>query len=58
MEEKFYNFDIEITRIGKGYVYAKNIEEAKEKINEHDWDDIYDESDGEFGEILEIKEEL
>ena len=58
MEEKCYNFDIEITRIGKGYVYAKDVEEAKEKINENDWGDIYDEVDGEFGEILKITEEI
>ena len=58
MEEKCYNFTIEINHIGKGYVYAKDIWEAKEKINEHDWNDIYDETDTEFGEILEIEEEL
>ena len=58
MEEKYYNFTIEINHIGKGYVYASDLEEAKEKINEHDWNDIYDETDTEFGEILEIKEEL
>lgn len=58
MNEKCYNFKIEINSVGEGYVYAKDVEDAKEKINEHDWDDIYDETDREFGEILEIEEEL
>lgn len=52
-----YRFLIEITSTGKGYVEADSIEEARQKIEDGDWDDIYDQTDEEFGEIIEIEEE-
>ena len=52
-----YNFTIEMTSIGKGYVYAESLEEAKKKLKDHEWDDIYDEVGTEYGDIIEIKEE-
>jgi len=53
---KCYNFLIEMTSKGKGYVYADSLEEAKEKINNGDYDDIYDEVGSECGDIIEITE--
>jgi len=37
---KSFRFLIEVNSIGKGYVSAENIKEAKEKINKGDWADI------------------
>lgn len=55
---KFYNFEIEMINVGKGYVTADSIEEAKEKILNGDYGDIYDESFVEFGEVLDIYEDV
>ena len=52
-----YRFLIEITSTGKGYVEADSIEAARQKIEDGDWDDIYDQTNEEFGEIIEIEEE-
>lgn len=52
-----YRFLIEIVSMGKGYVEADSIEEAKQKIEDEDWDDIYDVTDEEYGEIIEIEED-
>lgn len=53
---KAYNFKINMTSIGKGYVYADSIEEAREKINKGNYDDIYDQVDEKCGDIIEIYE--
>ena len=53
---KVFNFTIKMTSIGKGYVVAENIEEAKDKVNDGDWSDIYDEVGRNYGEIIEIEE--
>ena len=42
-ELKIYQFDFNGTISGYGIVTAKNEEEAKEKIINHDYDDIIDE---------------
>lgn len=52
-----YSFLIEIKSIGKGYVEADSIEEARQKIEDGDYDDIYDEVGEEFGEIIDIEED-
>jgi len=51
-----YNFLIETTSKGRGYVYADTIGEAKEKIINGDYEDIYDHVDEEYGEIIDIYE--
>lgn len=53
---KEFNFTIKLTGQGLGYVSAKNIEEAKLKIANGDWDDIYDHVDIEYGNLIDIKE--
>lgn len=50
-------FTIEERSIGKGYVEADNIEEARKKVNDGDWDDIYDTVGTTYGDIIEIEEE-
>ena len=52
-----YNFTIEMTSIGKGYVEADSLEEAKAKIKRGDWEDIYDEVDTQCGDLIEIYED-
>jgi len=54
---KTFHFTIEENSIGKGYVSAENIEEAKQKINNGEWDDIYDTVGTTYGDIIEIEEE-
>lgn len=54
---KSYSFEIEMVNVGKGCVSADSIEEAKRKILSGDYDDIYDESFVEFGELLDIWED-
>jgi len=41
-EEKQFSFEVERTSICYGIVIANNIEEAKEKIKNGDYDDIID----------------
>jgi len=53
---KTFYFTIEERSIGKGYVSAENIEEAKKKINDGDWEDIYDTVGVTYGDIIEIEE--
>jgi len=53
---KCYDFKINMTSIGKGYVYADSLEEAKEKINNGDYYDIYDQVGEECSDIIEITE--
>jgi len=55
---KTFYFTIEESSIGKGYVLAENIEEAKKKVNDGDWEDIYDTVGTTYGNIIEIEEEL
>lgn len=52
----YYNFTIEMTSIGKGWVEADSLEEARKKINAGDYDDIYDQVGEECGDIIEIYE--
>lgn len=54
---KSFNFLIEQTCIGKGYVTADTKEEAIKKIKNGEYDDIYDTVDYEDGDIIEIEEE-
>ena len=56
-ELKTYQFDFNGTISGYGIVTAKNEEEAKEKIINHDYDDIMDTWDMQIKEITNIKEE-
>lgn len=51
-----YDFLIEATSKGRGYVHAANIEEAKEKIINGDYEDIYDHVDEDYGDIIDIYE--
>ena len=37
--EKCYNFEVAITEIKHGYVYAKNEDEARELIKSRQWDE-------------------
>lgn len=53
---KCFNFLIEMNSIGKGYVYANSLEEAREKIKNGDYEDIYNEVGNEYGDIIEITE--
>ena len=39
MPEKCFNFEVVITEIKYGYVYAKNEDEARELINNRKWDE-------------------
>lgn len=54
---KNYKFSIKMSGIGLGYVSAKSLKEAKEKIANHEWDDIYDHVDVEYDEVIEIEED-
>lgn len=53
---KDFQFSIKMTSKGLGYLSAETLEEAKEKIKNEEWDDIYDEIGQEFGELIEITE--
>ena len=53
---KSYSFEIEMINIGKGCVEADSLEEAKQKIKDGDYYDIYDESFVDFGELVDIWE--
>lgn len=52
-----FKFSIETKSVGLGYVNADTLEEAKEKIANEEWDDIYDEVNVTFGELIDIKGE-
>lgn len=52
-----YSFEVEMINVGKGCVSADSIEEAKCRILSGDYNDIYDESFIEFGEVLDIWED-
>lgn len=54
---KDYQFKIKVTGIGFGVLRAKDLEAAKKKIKEEEWDDILDINDCEYGEVIEIIEE-
>ena len=54
--EKCYNFTISSSGVGKGYVFAESLEEAREKIEAGEWDDIIDE-DTTYEDIIEIWED-
>jgi hypothetical protein len=54
---KTYNFEIEMNNVGKGYVVANSLEEAISKIKNGEYEDIYDESFLEFGELIDIWED-
>ena len=51
--EKQYTFEVKQTNKARGVVFAGSKEEAKEKILNIQYEDIYDE---ELVEVLEIKE--
>jgi len=54
---KEFRFTIEVSSIGKGYVTAEDIDEAKEMISNGEWDDIYDEVGTTYGNLIEIEED-
>lgn len=51
-----YGFICEITGIGRGYVTADSIDEAVEKIQRGDYDDLVDNEETCIGEIVEMWE--
>mgnify|MGYP000953611445 CR=1 FL=1 len=56
MSEKTFAFTISSKCIERGYVVASNLEEAKEKIANEEWDDIYDTIDTTYEELIDIEE--
>lgn len=56
-KEKCYKFEFNATISGYGYVYAENQEEAKELIDNGEYDDIVDTFDMEIEEITSIEED-
>ena len=56
-KEKCYQFEFNATISGYGYVYAESFEQAEEKINSGDYDDIVDTWGMEIEEITKIEEE-
>jgi hypothetical protein len=54
--EKEYKFLAVAKEIAKGYVIAKNEDEAKKKILDNDYEDIWDTYDMELEKIVEIEE--
>lgn len=55
--EKQYIFKAKILNTCKGYVFAESEDEAKEKIMNGEYEEIYDEYDGEITEVLNIVED-
>ena len=55
--EKGYVFRAKILNTCEGYVEAKSEDEAKEKIMNGEYEEIYDEYDGEITEVLNIIED-
>jgi len=55
--KKTYQFEFNATISGYGVVTAKNYEDAKEMINNGDYDDIVDTWDMKIEEITNIEEE-
>lgn len=53
---KCYQFEFNARQSGYGVVYAKDIEEARELINNGDYDDIIDTWGFEIEEITNIEE--
>lgn len=57
-EEKIFKFTREATCIEFGYVTAKNAEEARQKVAEGEYDDIYDiQQDDPNNDTIEIEGE-
>lgn len=56
-KEKCYQFGFNATIKGYGYVYATNMEQAKELISSNDYDDIVDTFDMQIEEITDIRED-
>lgn len=54
---KTFSFRIYATCIGLGCVTAETIEEAKKKIDDGGWDDIYDNVDFDYGKLIDIEED-
>ena len=54
-----YTFEIKTLSVSLGTVVADSLEEAKNLIEDEEWDDIniMDEYDREYGELINIKEE-
>lgn len=55
--EKTYIFTAKILNSCKGCVSAKSLDDAKEKIMNGDYEEIFDEYDGEITEVLTIEED-
>lgn len=56
-KEKCYQFDFIATIKGYGIVYAESETEAKEKIDNNDYDEIMDTFDMEIQEVTRIEED-
>lgn len=54
---KSYRFEVKMECVGTGWVTANSLEEAKQKILNNDYEDIYDMCDHEIAEIIDIEEE-
>ena len=54
--EKEYTFLCLAEEIARGYVFAKNAEEAKQKILNNDYDDVADTYDMNMKEITFLEE--
>ena len=55
--EKTYNFTGKIVNTCTGSVRAKTVEEARQRILNNDYEEIYDEYDGEITEVLTVEED-
>lgn len=55
-KEKCFAFEFVASEGGFGIVYAKNCEEAMEKIKSNDYDDIIDTFDFKIENIVKIEE--
>lgn len=52
-----YSFEIELQGIGLGCVEADSKEEAIKKINNGEYEDIYDHVNIEYGKIIDIEKD-
>ena len=52
-----YRFVVKMNCTGYGIVQAESIEEAKENILNENYDDIYDMTDYEILDVIEIEED-
>lgn len=53
---KLYRFEVSMKCVGIGCVAADSLEEAKEKILDGEYDDIYDMTDHEVVDVIDVEE--